>query len=403
MYFVKYYYLIGVIVKMKKKVIDNFMKYGIDKDLSMKLNDLNLTVSKCKILSKNDLLTKYNLNNKEISIIKLSVVRQPIEESIVDTLLSNSNYTCNICKGTKSHSFIIHHIEEYEKSQDNTYNNLIVLCPADHDLAHKIGVSLTNTITKKQLIDSKIEWEKQVKENNLKKASEKINISEEVVDFVNIQRLEELVFLIFKKIPNTYALTFLQNKKILNSDGFFDEYYVRNNLSNSKMLFSYISSGEGIHYLELLKEVAKKKNFINLRSIFKIRAINKNQINGQYVFFTGGFYSRSVKLPLTNDSQQIYFHYKKQKIRIECYIDSQYALSISALGRLGKKTLYSIYGVVKNTYKIGEIWVISISPYMIGFPEKRNSDDTFNNSNKNLLFDCIEDEEDDEMFFMNED
>ena len=42
MYFVKYYYLIGVIVKMKKKVIDNFMKYGIDKDLSMKLNDLNL-------------------------------------------------------------------------------------------------------------------------------------------------------------------------------------------------------------------------------------------------------------------------------------------------------------------------------------------------------------------------
>ncbi len=41
------------------------------------------------------------------------------------------------------------------------------------------------------------------------------------------------------------------------------------------------------------------------------------------------------------------------------------------MGRLGVKTIYSIYGVVKNTFKDRDnIWTISISPYIIGFPEE---------------------------------
>lgn len=157
----------------------------------------------------------------------------------------------------------------------------------------------------------------------------------------------------------------------MNNDGLFDEEYVRKNLSSSPMLFSYINAGEGIHYLELLRKIAKKKNFIDIRSFFKIRSINKKQINGQYVFFTGGFYSRSVGLSLKGNEPLVIFHYKKQNIRIECKIDSQYALSQSALGRLGVKTVYSIYGVVKNTFKDKDnIWVISISPYIVGFPDE---------------------------------
>lgn len=352
-------------------LFENFIKYGIDEDLSKKLVDFDLTVSKCKALSQNDLKNKYKLNENEISIVKTSTKRQPIDKKVVDTLLKNSNYICNVCKGEKSHSFIIHHIEEYEKSQDNSYNNLIVLCPSDHDLAHKQGVSLTNKISKSQLRKLKTEWEEEVRKKNEIKASENINIRDEVVDFVNIQRLEELVLLTFKRIPDTYVTPSLKNKKILNNDGFFDEEYVRKNLSSSPMLFSYINAGEGIHYLELLRKIVKKKNFIDIRSFFKIRSINKKQINGQYVFFTGGFYSRSVGLPLKGNEPLVVFHYKKQNIRIECKIDSQYALSQSALGRLGVKTVYSIYGVVKNTFKDKDnIWVISISPYIIGFPEE---------------------------------
>lgn len=374
-------------------VFENFIKYGIDKELSEKLVSLNLTVSKCNALSQKDLKSIYNLNENEISIVKISTKRQPIDEQIVDSLLKNSNYVCNVCKGDKSHSFIIHHIEEYEKSQDNSYDNLIVLCPSDHDLAHKQGVSLTNKISKKQLRKLKVEWEKKVQKNNAVKASESINIRDEVVDFVNIQRLEELAFLTFKNIPDTYVTKSLKNKKILNNDGFFDEEYVRKKLSNSTMLFSYINSGEGIHYLELLREVAKKKNFIDLRDFFRIRSINNKQLNGQYVFFTGGFYSRSVGIPLLGNEPLVTFHYKKQKIKIECQIDPQYALSISALGRLGVKTVYSIYGVVKNTFKDKDnIWVISISPYIIGFPEHYSSSCPFN---------CYYEEEED-LFFNEE-
>ncbi|MGA1940283.1 HNH endonuclease signature motif containing protein [Arcobacter sp. YIC-310] len=364
---------------MYNNTVENFIKYGIDKSLSLKLETNDLTISKCRNLSKKDLKEKYNLSENEISIVKNAVIRKPIDSDTIDSLLTNSNYICNICKGKKSDSFIVHHIEEYEKTQDNSYDNLIVLCPSDHDLAHKQGLSLTNKITKEQLRKSKLLWEEEVKKHNISKASENINIHEEVVDFVNIQRLEEIVFLTFKEIPNTYASKYLRNKKILNSDGFFDEYYVRNNLSTSSMVFSYISSGEGIHYLELLKEVAKKKNFIDLRDLFKIRSINKQQINGQYVFFTGGFYSRSIEIPVNDTSPLIMFHYKKNKIKIECNISPQYALSMSALARLGKKTLYSIYGVVKNTFKDGDNWVISISPYIIGFPKKHNSSNPFFN------------------------
>ncbi len=64
------------------------------------------------------------------------VVRATIDKTTLNTLLLNKNFTCCFCLGDKGLTFIVHHIEEYQNIQDNSYENLAVLCPTCHDLAN---------------------------------------------------------------------------------------------------------------------------------------------------------------------------------------------------------------------------------------------------------------------------
>lgn len=351
--------------------IENFTKYGIDSDLANKLISLNLTVSKCRTLSKKDLTETYKLNSNEVDLIKLAIVRQPIEPEVIELLLENSNFLCNICKGDKGHSYIIHHIEEYENSQDNNYNNLIVLCPNDHDLAHKKGRGLTNSISKEQLLKSKFKWEKEVEKANFEKAHKNININQEAIDFINIPRLEELALRLYKKIPETSCSHSLHRKKILDDDNSFDIKYVSENISNGRYLFDYMNSGESLHYHELLKIISNKIEFKNIENFLKVNSIKKGLLDNQYVYFSGGVYSKSPQLPITNSSEAIIMHYKKGKFRLEWILDPMYMFSMSAICRIGGKNTYAIYGVVRNINYENDIWNISIRPFIVAQPTTR--------------------------------
>lgn len=107
---------------------------------------------------------------QEAKALKAAIVRKPIDETVLSSLLDRSNYLCNCCKGEKGLSFIVHHIEEYSMSQDNSYDNLVVLCPTCHDLAHRSDTQLTMSISPQELRYSKANWEVEVERRNAGRA-----------------------------------------------------------------------------------------------------------------------------------------------------------------------------------------------------------------------------------------
>jgi hypothetical protein len=147
---------------MSKKEL-TFLKYGLPSDLVNRLLIEKLTVSSIRNTSSKTLVEKFNLDKEEVRFIKKCIVRKPIANSVVNDLLINNNFTCCCCLGQKGKSFIIHHIEEHEKTQDDSYNNLALLCPVCHDLAHSTR-GLTLTISKEQLKIAKESWEKASKQ-----------------------------------------------------------------------------------------------------------------------------------------------------------------------------------------------------------------------------------------------
>ena len=147
----------------------NFLKYGISQDLATELISKDLNITTLKNTSVKNLTDKYDLDKIVAEEIKRLVVRNAIEKNILDDLLLKNNFTCCCCLGDKGLTFIVHHIEEYEKTQDNSYENLAVLCPTCHDLAHSTRL-LTLSISKEQLLKAKESWENICanKRNNIK-------------------------------------------------------------------------------------------------------------------------------------------------------------------------------------------------------------------------------------------
>jgi len=136
----------------------NLLKYGIREDLVKDLISMNLCLTTLKATSVKNLVDKYNLDDEVAKELKKLVLRQPIEDKVLDELLINNNFTCCCCLGDKGKTILVHHIDEYEKTQDNSYENLAVLCPTCHELVHS-SRALSLIITKEQLLKAKKSWE----------------------------------------------------------------------------------------------------------------------------------------------------------------------------------------------------------------------------------------------------
>jgi len=100
-------------------MMNTYIQYGVSIVLAEKLEALNLPKNTFEKTSNQNLTDKYGLDLDEIKNIKKLIKREPIDEDILQQLLENSNFTCCVCKGTKSDSYIIHHIDAYSSSQDN--------------------------------------------------------------------------------------------------------------------------------------------------------------------------------------------------------------------------------------------------------------------------------------------
>lgn len=345
---------------------NNLIQYGVNTDLAAKaaLNSLSLT--KIRSLSILDITKKFGMTIDEAKVLKECVLREPIKEHIIDHLLKNSNFLCNICKGNKGMSYILHHIDPYHETQDNSYDNLIVLCPSDHDLAHRSGLTLS--INKKQLKSAKRAWEKQVEHANAKKASRSINIDENAIDYVNVVRIEEACRSIFREVPRTWLSDRLIQKGILDIHGEFDYQFVKNNLSKGKFLFDYMNSGETHHYKELMVKLSDALEFFDIEDFMSARALKTGALEGQFSYFTGGVSVSTPLMPFGIETAAIMMTYRRRNIKIEWTLDPNYFMSTSAIARMRGTVRYTVYCHVRSVAKDESGWVIKASPLLIAPP-----------------------------------
>ncbi len=157
-------------------IANTYIQYGVPSNWATDYEQKGISANTFKNTPKKDLISKYNISAVQIKMVKECLVRQPIDESVVQKLLERNRYVCCLCKGQKGSAFIIHHIIEYSKTKDNKYSNLAVLCLNDHELAHRslTGVSLAIKITAKYIRESKKNWEEEVIKENKKKATAKL-------------------------------------------------------------------------------------------------------------------------------------------------------------------------------------------------------------------------------------
>ncbi|MCV4286483.1 HNH endonuclease [Pseudomonas capsici] len=328
-------------MSLEDSVKTKLLGYGVSLELALSAEQKGLTLQIIRSGRVQSLLKAYDLSKEEVGELKSCIKRKPISEEIIELLLRRSNFLCCICKGDKGKSYIIHHIVPYAMTQDNSYQNLVVLCPNDHDLAH--GAGLTMKITEKHLRKSKSEWETQVQEANARRAAQRIDVHDHTVDFINIRRLEQLSMTVLGEIPETKYTRSLQNARILNAQGSFDQRYVRENLSGSNYLFDYITHSEPEHYKEVLERIASRIEFVDFETESKGGFNRLRDTIGKVAFFIGGVTSKSVLMPISESASAVPVTYRRKDLVIEWLLDPNYLISCSAILRLGRKYRFIIY------------------------------------------------------------
>ena len=354
---------------MNARTLNSLCQYGVASDLATKANSTGLTVTKARSLSQKDMVSKFGLSAAEAKILSHCVRRKPIDGQLVQLLLERSNFVCSVCKGQKGPSYIIHHIVEYEKTQDNTYNNLIVLCPVDHDLAHQGGLTLR--LTESQLRTTKTKWEQQVEVANAQRAAQLIEVNDDAIDYVNVKRIEELCVRLFKEIPQTTLTASLLSAGILGAGGSFDQKYVQTHLSGGRYLFDYITHQETEHYKQLMQEIAKVTTSIDLDETANAGYAALKASEGNYAFFIGGVCAKGPDLPITASTPTILLHYSRKHLRIEWVLDPIFMMSMSAITRIGGKNRYIIYCLVRTVeLQDDKVTLVKASPLLIAQPSK---------------------------------
>lgn len=145
---------------MEKK-IQSFIALGFSEELSKKIVDKGFTKSKLKNSTKKDLLRSFN--GLETQEIWDKISRKPIPKSVIFQLIQDSEWKCCVCWDLfKCQNVVIHHIIPYHETQDNSYDNLVVLCLNHHGLAHTKSDLGRPPLPPEVLKQKKQEWTKYV-------------------------------------------------------------------------------------------------------------------------------------------------------------------------------------------------------------------------------------------------
>ena len=150
-------------MKRFEKNKETLLKYGFSDETADLLILKGYTKTKLSTASKKELLEDFP--EDIVNEIKEKTVRQPIPEDVFDKLVKETELHCPFCWNYKEElPIIIHHIDPYNETQDNTYHNLIVLCLNHHAEVHTKREISQNNFPKARLLTKKEEWIQALKE-----------------------------------------------------------------------------------------------------------------------------------------------------------------------------------------------------------------------------------------------
>lgn len=141
---------------------ENILKYGIPENIVDVLLGHNYTVSKIRVASKEDLNF---LQSDQIKIVKENIRRNPIPDDIFEQLVRDSELLCCFCWNIDDNKpIVIHHIEEYNISQNNKYDNLVVVCSNHHADIHTTRKISQDNFPPIKIIVQKEKWTQALKD-----------------------------------------------------------------------------------------------------------------------------------------------------------------------------------------------------------------------------------------------
>lgn len=148
-----------MVLKLDQK-LRNLLNVGIYEKLANKIINYGYSKSSFGSAPKKVLIKFFT--EEEIKIVKEKIKRKPIPDETIDRLIRECDWKCCICQDFKiEQPIIIHHIEKHSKTQDDSYENLIILCLKHHGTAHtkcEIGkdplMSTTLKIKKEEWIEA---------------------------------------------------------------------------------------------------------------------------------------------------------------------------------------------------------------------------------------------------------
>jgi len=361
-------------------ISEKYVQYGVPSDWAADYEGKNIPITTFKNTSTRNLLEKYHISEIQIEVVKQCLQRTPIPPHRLQALLHNSLYLCCVCHGQKSHAYLVHHIDPYANSQSNEYYNLAVLCPSDHDLAHREGQGLTSKLTKENILHEKRLWEREVEVRNVQIASQNMDIHE--IDYINAPRILSLFVDIFNKIPTSkFAPPLIKMGALSNNGSINETFTMENNTKNNFSPFNYFgpsgSWGLGEHYKDIFKQILNRQTFADLDSLLNRQKITSTEIIGQFCFYVGGLYGNSPENPITARSPLTHLYFHRKKYFVEWLVDPKYIVSVTAEARISSRPEYLVYGRIlsigKKDWKGKEYVHIDIRPYLFGIPNATKS------------------------------
>ncbi len=121
---------------MHGRTRSTLLGHGFTTDLIDKIDKNNYTVELLRAASKAKL--GENFTQDEIRAIKAKIERTPISEVVVEEVLRKSRGCCCYCdNGDSSQPCQLHHVVMHSLTQDNSEENLLLVCPTHHVVIHE--------------------------------------------------------------------------------------------------------------------------------------------------------------------------------------------------------------------------------------------------------------------------
>ncbi|MCL4264119.1 MAG: hypothetical protein KJ069_12925 [Anaerolineae bacterium] len=149
-------------IPANSKKIVNLLSTGLDSNLAEKAVKEGFSLTRLKSASKSELQESFTADEVEQL---LNLRRKPIPNDVVQKLVESCHWKCCLCEDFyESKPVIIHHIIEHSRNQDDSYENLVILCLNHHAEAHSTWAISRHPLPPELIRLKKLQWEVAVSE-----------------------------------------------------------------------------------------------------------------------------------------------------------------------------------------------------------------------------------------------